>query len=169
MAIALPQCRGLIKVVRVANPEGRYGPAAKPTAINPKRIFHKPELKEVNSKARPEAKLEKIIVRRWVRRDEINPEANNVVKYPTEIKRKSEPASALLKARSDLTLGISGARTMRDKKLTKKMEVRSKSAGSRVKNVSRVWGPVSSTSGGGELVVIFESCLQITYLYDRRV
>ena len=113
--------------------------------------------------------LEKIIVLRWVRRDEINPDANNVVKYPSEIKRKREPASALLKARSDLTLGIRGARTMRDIKLTKKMEVRSNSGGSRVRNVSPVLGSVSSMSGRGELVVIFELPIQIIYLYNRRI
>ena len=108
--------------------------------------------------------LEKIMVLRWVSREDMNPDASSVVKYPSEIRRKREPASALLKARSVLTLGISGARTMRDIKLTKKMEVRSKSGGRRVRNLAAVWGSVSSTSESGELVVRFEFRIQIIYL-----
>ena len=136
MAMALPQFRGLISVVMVARPEGMYGPAAIPKAINPRRICHNSVLKDIYSKARPDAILDEMIVLRWVRRLDINPEASNVVKYPSEIRRNNEPASALLMARSDFTLGISGARTMRDKKLIKKIEVKSKSCGSRARNFS---------------------------------
>ena len=100
----------------------------------PRRIDRK------NLKARPEQMLEKIMVFRWLRREEINPDAIKVVKYPIEINKNREPASALLKVRSDLTLGMRGAKTMRDMKFTKKMEVRSNSGGSRARNVSPASG-----------------------------
>jgi hypothetical protein len=141
-----------------------YGPAAIPTAINPKRILHNPVLKEVNIRARPDAMLEKIMVLRWDRRVDINPDASNVVKYPNEIKRKREPASALLKARSVLTLGIRGAKTIRDIKFTKKMEVSSKSGGNPLRKVSPALGSLSSMSGRDALVVILDFRIQIMCL-----
>jgi hypothetical protein len=79
--------------------------------------------------------LENMIVFLWVRRDEINPDASRVVKYPKEIRKNRDPASAWLKARSDLTLGIKGARTIREMKFTKKIEVSSKSGVSWERNV----------------------------------
>ena len=57
----------------------------------------------------------------------MNPEHKREIKYPREVARNREPASAWLIARSDSTLGISGARTIRAKKFIKKMEVSSKS------------------------------------------
>jgi hypothetical protein len=83
-------------------------------------------LNDVNKRAEPTAILENIIISLWVRRDEINPDKSRVVKYPRDINRKREPASAWLKASSDLTPGIKGARIMRDRKFTKKIEVSSK-------------------------------------------
>jgi len=81
---------------------------------------------------------ENMIVFRWVRRDEINPDASRVEKYPREIRRNRDPASAWLKARSALTLGIKGARIMREMKFTKKIEVSSKSGVSWVRKVSGI-------------------------------
>jgi hypothetical protein len=66
----------------------------------------------------------------------MNPEPSRVIKYPKEIRRKKEPASAWLIARSDSTPGIKGARIMRDKKFTKKMEVSNRSGRKRALNVS---------------------------------
>ena len=78
--------------------------------------------------------LETMIVLRWVNRDEINPDASRVVKYPKEIIRKRDPASAWLKARSVLTLGINGAKMIRAMKFTKKIDVSSKSGDSWAEN-----------------------------------
>jgi hypothetical protein len=102
--------------------------------INPRRIPHKPVLNEVTSKAKPRAILELIIVCLWVRRQVIKLEARMVVKYPSETKRKKDPASAWLNPRSDSTAGIKGARTMRARKFTKKMAVSSSSGGNRSRN-----------------------------------
>jgi hypothetical protein len=107
-----------------------------PIAINPRRIPQRLVLNEVASRAIPIAMPENIIVFRWVRRDEINPDASRVVKYPREIRKNRDPASAWLKARSDLTLGIKGARIMREIKFTKNKEVISKSGVSWVRNAS---------------------------------
>jgi len=83
--------------------------------------------------------LENMIVLLCVRRDETNPEASRVVKYPREIRKNKDPASAWFRDRSILTLGINGARTMREMKFTKKMEVSSKSGDSWLRNVSATW------------------------------
>ena len=70
---------------------------------------------------------EKIIVRLWVTREEMNPEPRSDTKYPREITRNRDPASAWLISRSDSIPGINGANTIRARKLTKKMDVSSSS------------------------------------------
>jgi len=102
-----------------------------------------------------------MIVFLWVRRDEINPDASRVEKYPRDIRRKRDPASAWLKARSDLTLGIKGAKTIREMKLTKKIDVNSKSGVSWERNFSWDRDCLSSLSGPVELFFIFRFRLQV--------
>ena len=67
-------------------------------------------------------------------RTDAGKDASKVVKYPREIRRNKDPASAWFKARSALTLGINGARIIRAMKFTKNMEVSSKSGVNWVRN-----------------------------------
>ena len=106
-----------------------------PRKINPIRIPQRPVLKEVVKRAAPIAMLENRIVCRWVNRDEMNPDASRVVKYPREIIRKRDPASAWLNASSVLTFGINGANMIRAMKFTKKIDVSSKSGDNRAANL----------------------------------
>ena len=101
-----------------------------PNRINPTRMLQGPVLKDVIKRAVPIAMLENMIVLRWVNREEMNPDASRVVKYPKDISRKRDPASAWLNVRSVLTFGISGANIIRAMKFTKKIDVSSKSGDS---------------------------------------
>ena len=101
-----------------------------------KRIDQSPELSEVNTSASPKAIADAMIVCLWVRREDIKPDPRSEIKYPNETQRKREPASAWLMSRSDSTPGINGARMMRAKKLTKKIDVSKNSGVNRSRMVS---------------------------------
>jgi hypothetical protein len=62
MAIAFPQCLGLIKEVSVAIPEGRYIPAAMPKMNSPRRTPRKSFVKEIPISVTPTVAEDKMMV-----------------------------------------------------------------------------------------------------------
>jgi hypothetical protein len=56
--------------------------------------------------------------------EDINPDPVRLIKYPNEIRKNNDPASAWLKLRSISILGVKGASMMRETKLRKKIEVK---------------------------------------------
>jgi len=105
-------------------PDGRYRPVEKPTRINPSLIQQRVWLKETAKSDPPTATDERIIVHRWVKRDETNPEPKSPAKKPSEIFRKKEPASPCPMFSSPSIAGNRGARTILARKVRKKIPVR---------------------------------------------
>ena len=127
MARALPQCRKGINDVRVAMAEGKYIPAAIPTANKPRRMVQGPVQNEVPIMDKPRVVLEMIMVRLWLKREDTNPDPIRVMKYPSEIIKNKVPASAWVRFRSISIRGISGAGMIRETKLKKKSDVKIRS------------------------------------------
>jgi len=67
---------------------------------------------------------ERIIVLLCISREDINPDPKRVIKYPKEIKRKSDPASPWPIPRSFSILGIKGAKMILAIKFRKKIAVK---------------------------------------------
>jgi hypothetical protein len=64
-----------------------------PNANTPKRTPHRLDAKETPKSERPTAVEDRMMIFLCVRRDDIKPDPRMVMKYPREIKKKSEPAS----------------------------------------------------------------------------
>ena len=88
-----------------------------------KRIAHRLLLKETPKRAIPTVVTEKTIVLLCVSRDDKKPAPSREVKYPTEMMRKNDPASAWLIPKSFSIVGIKGASIILAMKLRKKMQV----------------------------------------------
>jgi hypothetical protein len=87
-------------------------------------MFHKLFIKEMPRSDMPMDAQERMMVPRWVRREETNPDASKAGKYPTEIKKKKLPACPWLSAKSFSMAGNKGARMILDVKLIKKINAR---------------------------------------------
>ena len=93
MAMAFPQFLGLTIDVIVVIPDGRYVPAEIPKKNTQHRIVKRFLLKEMAERAIPTAMAEKTMVFLWLIREDIWPDPKSDMKYPTERKKKSDPAS----------------------------------------------------------------------------
>jgi hypothetical protein len=78
-------------------------------------------LEEIPRRARPIAVAETIIVHLCMNREATNPDPRRDMKYPNDIKRKSEPASECPRLKSFSMVGSRGARIILPRKFRKKI------------------------------------------------
>ena len=91
---------------------------------SPARMAHKLRHWATRSRARPRATQDREMVLRWFSLEETNPDPKRLGKYPTEIKRKKDPAWLWVMFRSCSMVGMRGARMIREMKFRKKMAAR---------------------------------------------
>jgi hypothetical protein len=85
-------------------------------------------LEEIPRRARPIAVAETINVRLCMSREATNPDPRRDMKYPNDIKRKSEPASECPSPKSLSMVGSRGARIILPRKFKKKIPAKKRMA-----------------------------------------
>ena len=99
-------------------------PEAAPRKSKPMLIPRRLVLIDMARMAQPQVMAETTMVFRCVNLEEINPAPVRAMKYPTEMRKKKDPAPPWLRPRSFSMEGMRGAMMTRARKFKKKMDVR---------------------------------------------
>ena len=96
------------------------------------------ELKAIGNIVNPTAMADSDMVFLWFTAAETKPEPSIPIKYPKDIKRKSNPASLWVRLRSASIVGIKGEKMIRAVKLTKKIDAKKIKVGIRERNSAKL-------------------------------